>query len=32
MEKLSSAFEKADTSTAYPYGKMNFIPQLGIRF
>jgi hypothetical protein len=32
MGNLSSAFEKADTSAAYPYGAMNFIPELGIRF
>jgi hypothetical protein len=31
MGKLSSAFEKADTCAAYPYGTMNFIPALGIR-
>jgi hypothetical protein len=28
--KHSSAFEKADTSAAYPYGTMNFIPTFGI--
>jgi hypothetical protein len=31
MEKLSSDFEKADTSAAYPYGAINFISSLGIR-
>jgi hypothetical protein len=30
--KLSSAFEKAGTSAAYPYGAMNLIPTLEIRF
>jgi hypothetical protein len=30
--KLISAFEKASTSAAYPYGTMNFIPALGIHF
>jgi hypothetical protein len=30
--KLISAFEKANTSAAYPYGTMNFIPALGIHF
>jgi hypothetical protein len=32
MGQLSSAFEQADTSAAYPYGAMNFIPALAIRF
>jgi hypothetical protein len=32
MWKLGSNFEKAYTSAAYPYGVMNFIPALGIRF
>jgi hypothetical protein len=32
MGKLSSAFEKADSSAAYPFCGMNFIPKLGIRF
>jgi hypothetical protein len=32
MGKFSSTFEKADTSAAYPYCAMNFIPALGIRF
>jgi hypothetical protein len=32
MGQLSSAFEKADTSAAYPYSAMNFIPALAIRF
>jgi hypothetical protein len=32
MGKLSSAFEKADTSAAYSYGAMNFIPALAVRF
>ncbi len=27
----SSAFKKADTSAAYPYGATNFIPALAIR-
>ena len=31
MGKLSSAFKKADTSAAYPYGATNFIPALAIR-
>jgi hypothetical protein len=31
MGNLSSAFERADTCAAYPYGAMNFIPELGIR-
>jgi hypothetical protein len=30
MEKLSSAFQKADTGAAYPYSVMHFIPALGI--
>jgi hypothetical protein len=30
--KLSSAFKKADTSAAYLYNSMNFIPALAIRF
>jgi hypothetical protein len=29
MGKLSPTFEKADTSAAYPYGAMNFIPANG---
>ncbi len=32
MGKLSSAFEKANTSAAYPYGLINFVPALGIHF
>ncbi len=32
MGKLSSAFKKADTSDAYPYGATNFISALAIRF
>jgi hypothetical protein len=32
MGKLSSAFEKADTSAANSYGAMNFIPALALRF
>ncbi len=32
MGNLSSAFEKANHSTTYPYGAMNFIPALAIRF
>jgi hypothetical protein len=32
MGKLSSAFEKTDTSAAHPYRAMNFIPTLGIHF
>jgi hypothetical protein len=31
MGKLSSAFEKADTSAAYSYSMMNFVPLLGIQ-
>jgi hypothetical protein len=30
--ELDSTFEKAETSAAYPYCAMNFIPALGIRF
>jgi hypothetical protein len=30
MKKLSSAFEKADTSAAYPYGTITFIPAMAI--
>ncbi len=29
MGKLSSAFEKAETSAAYPYSMINFLPALG---
>jgi hypothetical protein len=32
MEKLCSDFEKANTCVAYPFGAMNFISLLGIRF
>jgi hypothetical protein len=32
MGKLSSAFEKAETSAAYLYGAMNLTPALAIRF
>ncbi len=32
MGKLTSAFEKAGTSAAYPYGAMNFILALAIYF
>jgi hypothetical protein len=32
MGKLGSAFEEADTSPAYLYGAIYFIPSLGIRF
>jgi hypothetical protein len=32
MGKLSSAFEKVDTSAAYPFGVINLIPALGIQF
>jgi hypothetical protein len=32
MRKLSSAFEKAYTIAAYPYGTMNFIPVSEIHF
>jgi hypothetical protein len=32
MGKLSSAFEKADTSAICPYSMMNLIPLLGLHF
>jgi hypothetical protein len=32
MGKVSSVFQKADTSAAYPYGAMNCIPALATNF